>query len=182
MKALAAPRSDNDQRPLSPENASGVRCNGLGWTACPCLLQLYHARDATVQRARPAWTETLAGHRRFSKCATLLPLESPRTEPQRPPGNGPEKGRSERRADPVRRIDLRTRETGALGQPFGERPLEEPRGHRVWDPTFGRGRQRSEGRTPGHLRGARRDVRRPPAILGGCRRTERHRRFSGHKF
>jgi len=37
---------------------------------------LYHARDATVQRARPAWTETLAGHRRFSKSATLLPLES----------------------------------------------------------------------------------------------------------
>ena len=25
MKALAAPRSDNDQRPLSPENASAVR-------------------------------------------------------------------------------------------------------------------------------------------------------------
>ena len=24
----------------------------------------------------------------------------------------------------MRRIDLRTRETGALGQPFGERPLE----------------------------------------------------------
>src|SRR5215207_147830 len=40
------------------------------------------------------------------------------------PGNGPEKDRSERQADPVRRIDLRTREAGALGQSFEERPLE----------------------------------------------------------
>jgi hypothetical protein len=90
---------------------------------CPCLLQLYHARDATVQRARPAWTETLAGHRRFSKCATLLPLESLERS-HRGLRARPEKDRSERQADPVRRIDLRTRETGALGQPFGERPLE----------------------------------------------------------
>ena len=66
----------------------------------------------------------MGGHRRFSKFATLLPLESPQTEPRRLPGNGPEEDRPERQADPVRRIDLRTRETGALGQPFGERPLE----------------------------------------------------------
>ena len=52
----------------------------------------------------------------------------------------------------------------------------------MWDPTFGRGRQRSEGRTPGHLRGARRDVRRPPSIPGGSRRTERRRCFRNHRF
>src|SRR5215210_8201279 len=59
----------------------------------------------------------------FEVCNASAPRNS-RTEPQRPPGNGPEKGHSERQADPVRRIVLRTRETGALGQPFGERPLE----------------------------------------------------------
>src|SRR5215210_6902245 len=59
----------------------------------------------------------------FEVCNASAPRK-PRTEPQRPPGNGPEKDRSERQADPVRRIDLRTRETGALGQPFEERPLE----------------------------------------------------------
>ena len=59
----------------------------------------------------------------FEVCNALAPRD-PRTEPPRLPGNGPEKGRSERQADPVRRIDLRTRETGALGQPFEERPLE----------------------------------------------------------
>jgi hypothetical protein len=59
----------------------------------------------------------------FEVCNAPAPRD-PRTEPPRPPGNGPEKGRSERQADPVRRIDLRTRETGALGQPFGKRPLE----------------------------------------------------------
>ena len=59
----------------------------------------------------------------FEVCNSPAPRSSSNGA-TRPPGNGPERDRSERQADPVRRIDLRTQEIGALGQPFGERPLE----------------------------------------------------------
>src|SRR5215210_841060 len=60
----------------------------------------------------------------------------------------------------------RTRETDALGATFRRKIVERARSLRVWDPTFGRGRRRPEGRTPGHLRGTRREM------------FEGHQRFS----
>ena len=181
LKATIGPRSRRPSQTTTVENASGVRCNG--WVGRPVLVCCNCTTLGTPlfrEQGRPGprrW-QAIDGFRSVQRSCPSRPSNGATEASGQRPGERPFRAASRSRAAD-RPADARNRCPWAA---FRRKTVGRARGLRVWDLTFGRGRQRPEGQTPGHLRGARRDVRRPPSIPGGSRRTERHRRFRNHRF
>ena len=181
LKATAVPRSHRPSQATTVENASGVRCNGcIGrpvLVCCNCTTSgtpLFRGQG----RLGPRRWQAIDGFRSVQCfCPSKSSNGATEASGQRP-GERPCRAASRSRAAD-RPVAERNRRPWAT---FRRKTVGRTRSLRVWDPTFRCGRQRPEGQTPGHLRGARRDARRPPTTLGGSRRTERHRRFSGHRL
>jgi len=180
LKATIGPRSRRPPRTTTVENASGVRCNGCVGrpvlVCCNCTMlgtPLFRGQG----RLGPRRWEAIDSFRSVQRfCPSKASNGATEASGQRP-GERPFRAASRPRAAD-RPADARNPCPWAT---FWRKTVGRARSLRVWDPTFRRGRQSPEG-SPGHLRGARRDVRRPPSIPGGGRRTERHRRFRGHRI
>src|SRR3954462_13336197 len=86
MQATAAPRSENDQRPLSLETAPAVRLSDLGWTACLCCSIVPRSGPRRSGRATPVWTAVLEG---IEACRSVQRFCPPTAslEAQDAPGN-----------------------------------------------------------------------------------------------
>ena len=183
MKALAAPRSDNDQRPLSPEKASAVRLSdrvGRPVLVCCNCTTLGTPLFRGQGRLGPRRWQAIDGFRSVQRFFPSRALERSHRGLR---ATARRKAVPSCTPIPCGGSNLRTRETGALGQLFEERPLEGRGGSACGTLLSEAGDNALKAERPATSEELEEMFEgQPPSIPGGSRRTERHRRFRGHRI